>query len=67
VAYARDTPSNLSYIRNEQLETLGISRAELRNIAVRNVEARLAGIQREDMNGASTVLPARTPSRRAFC
>jgi uncharacterized protein YtpQ (UPF0354 family) len=45
VVYAIDTPSNIAYLNPDELERLGVDRADLRALAVRNLRGLLPGIQ----------------------
>lgn len=45
VVYAIDTPHNIAYLSPGMLETLGVERAELRALAVRNLRGLLPGIE----------------------
>lgn len=45
VVYAIDTPSNIAYLSPDELERLGVSREDLRALAVRNLRGLLPGVQ----------------------
>ena len=44
VVYAIDTPSNIAYLNPDELDALGVSRHDLRALAVRNLRGLLPGI-----------------------
>ncbi len=44
VVYAIDTPSNIAYLAQDELDAMGIARADLRAHAVRNLRGLLPGI-----------------------
>ncbi|MDJ0710192.1 MAG: DUF1444 family protein [Woeseiaceae bacterium] len=45
VIYAEDTPANIRYIQKEDIEETGIDMAEIANLSIENLLARLPGIE----------------------